>query len=138
MVKKILFICKHNIFRSRVGEEYLKKINPNVKVSGAGIIMGDTIPQVTLDSAKEYGLDISYNPRPLSIELLREQDIIIVVASDVPEELFNNPLYEATNKVRFWNIDDVKNLFTPSDENNKEIIEKIIKKVDELNKELIG
>ena len=73
---------------------------------------------------------------PVSIKLLREQDIVIVVASDVPRELFDNPLYEATNKVRFWNIDDVKNLFTPSDENNKEIIEKIIKKVDELNKEL--
>lgn len=39
---KILFICKYNAFRSRIAEEYFKKINKNSKIQviSRGFIMG--------------------------------------------------------------------------------------------------
>ena len=38
----ILFVCKHNVFRSRVAEAYFKAINQNknLKASSAGPIKG--------------------------------------------------------------------------------------------------
>ena len=132
---KILFICKHNIFRSRVAEEYLKKIS-NHEVSSAGLIEGDGTPKNQKGAALEFGLNISFRPRTLSIDLLRKQDLVIVIASDIPKKIFENPLYNLNKKILFWKIDDVNNLFNPSKENSRQIIIKIIKKVDRLNKKL--
>jgi len=48
MVKKIniLFICKHNLFRSQVAENFFNKLNKNKKYKSdsAGIIKWDKNP----------------------------------------------------------------------------------------------
>lgn len=136
--KKVLFICKHNIFRSRVAEEYLKKIS-TYDVSSAGLIKGDKTLQSQIDIAKElYDINISYNAKSLSIAQLKEQDIVIVVAADVPKGVFNNPVYELDGKVEFWGIEDCDDLFTPTKDNIKAIITTVVTKVEELNKRLGG
>ena len=134
--KNILFICKHNIFRSRVAEEYLKKINKNVNVSSAGLIKGISLSESQRRAALKFGLNISYKPKNLGEKMLTEQDLVIVVANDIPKVIFENPLYKLKGKIIIWKIKDVSNLFSPSEKNSKEIIERIIKKVDELNKKL--
>ena len=133
--KKILFVCKHNVFRSRVAEEYMKQ-KSDYDVSSAGIIRGDSLPKAQKDAALKFGLDISFNSKTLSIDLLRKQDLVVVVASDIPKELFDSPLYNLKGKMIFWKIKDVQNLYTPSEKNSEDIIEAIIKKVDELIKQM--
>ena len=56
--KKILFICRHNMFRSRVAEEYMKKIS-DFNISSAGLIKCDfPSPINQFNAAKEFNLDI--------------------------------------------------------------------------------
>ena len=134
-IKKILFVCKHNVFRSRVAEEYMKQ-KSNYDISSAGIIMGDSLPKTQKDAALRFGFDISFNSKTLSIDLLREQDLVVVVANDIPKKLFDSPLYNLKGKLIFWKIKDVQNLFNPSEKNSIIIIEAIIKKVNKLNERL--
>ena len=133
--KKILFICKHNIFRSRVAEEYMKQ-NSNYDISSAGIIKGISLPESQRRAAVKFGLDISFNSKTLGISLLRQQDLVVVIANDVPKKIFENPLYNLKGKLVFWGIKDVKNLFNPDEKDSETIIKAIIKKADALIKQL--
>jgi len=129
---KILFICRHNCFRSRVAEEYMKKISHH-EIDSAGIIPAKDGPlDLQIKIAREYGLDITNKAKGLSPEFLNEQDIIINTADDVPSRLLNHPSYNKA-KVINWDVTDVVD---NTDTENKEIIENLIKKVEELNKEL--
>tara|TARA_B100000315_G_scaffold220350_1_gene222974 strand:+ start:1436 stop:1945 length:510 start_codon:yes stop_codon:yes gene_type:complete len=144
-MKNILFICKHNVFRSKVAEAYFKKINKNKQINadGAGLIKTDFLSETEKKLvkfqrkiAKQYGIIIKQSSKPLSIKLLKKQDIIIIVANDVPKEIFNNKFYLKPNlKLITWEIKDVE-----KGKNNKEIIKttipKIMKKVERLIKKL--
>jgi len=128
----ILFICKYNRFRSRVAEAYFKKINKDkkIKVKSAGLIKGNPLDKNQIELAKKFKLDIKGEPRGLSSKLLKEQDLVILVANDVPQEVFDK---KYTKKLIVWKIPD--NLKTEEATIN-EIIKPLIKKVDGLNKTL--
>tara|TARA_Y100000310_G_scaffold77162_1_gene73728 strand:+ start:12731 stop:13177 length:447 start_codon:yes stop_codon:yes gene_type:complete len=144
-MKNILFICKHNVFRSKVAEAYFKKINKNKKINadGAGLIKANflnktekKITNLQRKIAKEFGINIKEGSKSLNTTLLKKQDIIIIVANDVPKEIFNNKFYLKPNlKLIAWKIKDVK-----KGKDNKTIIEKtipkIMKKVERLVKKL--
>ena len=104
---KILFICKHNKFRSKVAEAYFKKINKNKKITviSAGIIRGD-LHYVGLDAevAKKLGIIFSGSPQSVTTEMLRNVDGVIIVADDVPKKLFNYDFLKG--KVSVWKIRD--------------------------------
>lgn len=133
---KILFVCKYNRFRSRVAEAYFKKVNKNKKIiaKSAGIIRGIyPLNFKQVEAAKEFGITINGKPESLSVELLKKVDLIIIVANDVPKEIFRVGGKYLQN-IKVWNIPDVKtgkNL-----EENIKIIRIIINKVDALIKEM--
>ncbi len=133
MVMKILFVCKNNRFRSRIATEYFNKINKNKKVkgSGAGVVVGAPLTNFQLKVAKDAEVNIRGKPRGLSSKLLMEQDIIVIVADNVPSLIFKDREYKA--KIIRWNIKDVY------DNDKKKIlktIEKIKNKVERLVKKL--
>lgn len=124
---KILFVCKHNVFRSRIAEEYAKK--RGINANSAGLIKTKLPPaKIQLNVAKEFGLNIKQNSKPISIELLREQDKVIVVANDIPMSIFKRPIYGLKGKTSVWKIKDVKPETMEKD--SKEIIQQIISKID--------
>lgn len=129
---KILFICKHNRFRSKVAEAYLKKLNKQVEVSSAGLIFGNPPSKKVIDAAKKEGINISGNPKPLSQKLLREQDIVVNVATNVPTHVLAG---YGNYKLISWNIRDIlsKNNFEKRLEKK---IRAIMKKVEKLNKKI--
>ncbi len=131
VTEKILFVCKYNRFRSRVAERYLKKINPKIEVKSAGVIKGRPLSQNQIRLTKSEGVDISGNPRWLSSGLLNWSSIIIIVADDVPLELFNDKKFE--NRKIVWSTFD-------TDSDNTEEVIKTIKsiksEVDKFNEEL--
>jgi len=131
----ILFICKFNKFRSRIAEAYFKSINKDkkIKIRSAGIFRGTKTNEEIVKIAEEFGIKISLKrkPRPITTKLLRWQDLIIVVANDIPEILFEN--VSSVKKIIFWKIRDTT-LF--NEEEIRKIIKEIMKKCDELNEEL--
>ena len=138
-MKNILFVCKHNRFRSRIAEEYFKKIksNKNINVDSAGIIMSNSpLEKLQVNVSEDFGIKIRVKSKALSVNLIKKQDLIIIVADDVPKILFNSKAYIDFKKTKIiqWKISD-----DPGGTNyNKmrKIIKLIMKKVDKLNKEL--
>ncbi|MFA5838368.1 MAG: hypothetical protein WC849_00275 [Candidatus Paceibacterota bacterium] len=118
----LLFICKYNRFRSKIAEGYFKKINKNkkIKVKSAGLIKGTSLSPEKIKIAKELGVSMKGKPNGLSIELLIQQNIIVIVADDVPKKIFNN--FGLNRQIIQWNIKDVK-------KNNPKEITDIIKKI---------
>ena len=135
-MKNILFVCKHNMFRSMVAEDYFKKINKDAFVSSAGVIRGYLpLNKLVVEAGKELGINMNGKPQGLSIDFLRKQDLIIIVADDVPKNLFNNKKYlKSSLKVIRWDITDIGMSYNKQD--IKRIMEQIIKKVNELNEQL--
>lgn len=104
----ILFVCKYNRFRSRVAEAYFNKINKNknIKTFSRGIIRGDyPLNRTEVSTAKKFGIDISGRPKGLEIELLKKIDLVIVVADNVPKEVFYTTF---KGRIVVWRIRDLE------------------------------
>ena len=110
----ILFICKHNVFRSKVAESYFNKINKNknINIKSSGLVIGKGLSKkqkltvkLQRQAAKESGILIKYNPKPSTIGLFHKQDLIIITANNISLDLIKNSNY--VKKVIKWNIPDV-------------------------------
>jgi len=124
------------MFRSRVAEEYMKRIaRGKHNISSAGLFYSkiDLLDPIQKKVCAEFGIELPNKSRTMSIEFLGSQDVIVIVADDVPFEVIEN--WMTKGKVRSWNIPDVypRNM---SEEKVREVVNKIIRKVNELNEEL--
>ena len=138
MVKKILFVCKYNRFRSKFAEAYFNSVNKNknVEVGSAGII---EVNRGLLCNEKErnkyilreFGLSLSRKSRGMTVKLLEDYDEIIVVAKDVPKVVFDYPKW--SDKVVTWEIPDV---FGEDEGKINKTLNSIKRKVDVLVKRL--
>lgn len=134
--KKILFVCRHNRFRSKFAESYFNKINKNklIKVKSAGIFPGNKILNpIEVKISKEFGAEIKGKPQPITTDLLKWNDLIILITDDVPNPkgLFNYASFR--NKVIVWKIKDSNWI---SKTQMRGALKKIKKKIDQLNKEI--
>ncbi|MEK6873262.1 MAG: hypothetical protein AABW91_00275 [Nanoarchaeota archaeon] len=104
----ILFVCRHNRFRSKVAEAVFNKINKEsrYKAKSAGIIKGVPVAAIVKKIAKENGFSIKGNPTSLSEELMSWADIFVIVADDVPVSIFER-YKKYGKKVIVWKIKDV-------------------------------
>src|SRR3990167_720436 len=107
-MSKILFICRHNCFRSRVAEEYMKIVSaPDILISSAGLIPSDLGPtQFQREVVREYGFDI-------------------------PNSLLIHPSYNRAELIS-WDISDVESgIYDKKD--TKRIINSLIENCNILN-----
>lgn len=130
---KILFICRHNVFRSRVAEEYMKKISKHEISSGGLIAYNGNLHPIQEEVCKEFELILPNQSKALSVEKLKDQDLVIIVADDVPKGIVD--WYVPKDKLRRWEISDIHS-HSMNKEGAKKIVEEIIRKVGELNEEL--
>ena len=122
----ILFVCKYNRFRSKIAGAYFKKINKNrrIKVASAGIFRGDPVNKEIISIGKKLGLKIKGVPKAISVKLLKWQNMVVIVADNVPKKLFSFNKKRGKELI-VWKIkDEIRS------------IPLIIKKVSELNKDL--
>jgi protein-tyrosine-phosphatase len=128
----ILFVCKYNRFRSKLADAFFKKINKNknIKSKSAGLFKGSPIDEDEKATAKENGIRIRGKPIGISTKLLKWQDIIVIMADNVPKENFQeNEKYG--KKVIVFKIKD-----SDSKEDNSRVVKEIKKAVEELNEML--
>jgi protein-tyrosine-phosphatase len=119
----ILFVCKYNRFRSRIAESYFNKINKNkqIKATSRGVIRGDyPLNKTEVCAAKKFGIDIYGKPQTMNIELLKKIDLIVIVADNVPKELFYTTFKK---RVLLWRIRDIEH------NDGKDLIERKVKKI---------
>jgi protein-tyrosine-phosphatase len=128
---KVLFICKHNRFRSKVSEALFKHFNKNrknkVRSAGAHLDMSNlhVAPAVEL-ALKQKGIRIkNKHSRALTRSMIKWADKIIVVADDVSPRQFPK------EKTIVWKISDTSQSNLPG---IKKRINKIEKKIKNLLK----
>jgi protein-tyrosine-phosphatase len=123
-MKRILFICKYNRFRSKTAEAIFNKLNKDKSIiaKSAGLVKGASISKVNLEVASELGLKIREKPLGLTTELLKWQDTLIIVADDIPKSLFKENK-DYGKKLIWWSIPDSKT-------DTKEEIRKITKQIE--------
>ena len=129
----LLFICKYNRFRSKIAEAYFKKLNKNknIKVKSAGLIQGSPINPKTIQIVRKRGISIKGQPHGISSKLLVWQNIMVIVADNVPERIFNNKRFG--KPIIAWKIKDT---FRENKTEENAVITKIMLKVEKLVKEL--
>ena len=137
-ITKILFVCKHNRFRSRVAEAYFNKIKPrkNIVTRGGGLIVGTyPLDKTELIATRKLGLDIDGKPQALTMEKIIWADLTIIVADDIPSFLFDHYRANYKKKIIIWKIKDIK----PSQgvKDAEVIIKQIMSKVDRFVKSLV-
>ena len=133
-MNKILFVCKHNVFRSRVAEAFFNKFNKNKNyiASSAGLLPGRyPLDELQVKVANKFGIDINGIPQAITIHLLEQTNLMIIVADNVPSEIFKNEKYGREEIV--WKIKDDN---CSGAEETYEIIKKIENKVKKFVKGL--
>ena len=137
----ILFVCKHNVFRSKVAEDFFNRLNKNkkYKAESAGIIKWDKKDLVGDDKAyqaekkivRKFGIKIRGSSRGLSSSLLKKINILVIVADDVSPSIFKDKSFNG--KVILRKTPDVK----PRDTNKEKIALDSIKYIEKKVKDLV-
>jgi len=109
MKKKILFVCKFNNTRSQISAFLFNKLNKNKKwiADSAGVIGGRASPETLKNLSilkKNHKMKFT-KKKTLTQNLLFSSDMIIVVAEDVPIELFSSQIKHGIKVVK-WNVKD--------------------------------
>ncbi len=107
MVNSITFICAFNRTRSQVAEFLFNKYNKNRewKAVSAGVFGGKQTKDKDLAVVlKKYGAKIG-KPKTLDRHLLPKQKMIVLVADNVPKELFGG-YANFDVKVLQWKVKD--------------------------------
>jgi len=100
----ILLVCKYNRFRSKIAEAFFKKYTDH-NVKSAGIIKGPPIDDEIYQCAEKFGLKLEKTVKALDWNTLKWQDMIIIVANNVPKKLFEDVCL--AKKVSVWKIPDI-------------------------------
>ena len=104
---KILFICKHNKFRSKVGEAIFNKLNKNKKITveSAGIIGSQhQTPKSVINILKEKGYKIKRKDAKRVDSITINNYDMIVIAADNVDPLFFKDSFKG--KIIWWKITD--------------------------------
>ena len=97
----LLFVCKHNRFRSKVAEVLFKKYLPRAHVKSAGIKLDLLYVAPLVKKVRgENGVEADNTPRAITPELIDWTDKIIIVADNVDAGIF------PAAKVERWGVSD--------------------------------
>ena len=122
---KILFICKHNRFRSKVAEALFKKYDKKKnEAKSAGMTLDLSRPYICENvqkTLKKKGIKkVDEQACKLKDYDLKWADKIIVVSDNIPRHAFPK---EIIKKIEFWDVED-------ADECEKEKINEIVDNIE--------
>jgi len=128
---KILFICKHNRFRSKVAEAIFRKLSNDGKniIDSAGIILDNLRPHIAENVKRimeEKGYRLIEGSKILTKKEINNFDLIIIVANNINKSSFDF----FNGKIIKWEIPD-------ADEKEKSRIKEIINEIGNRVKNLL-
>ena len=98
----VLFVCVHNAGRSQMAAGYLRALaGDTIEVLSAGSAPKDSINPVAVEAMAEEGIDIAdHTPKVLTVEAVRESDVVITMGCGDACPIFPGKRYED------WQLDD--------------------------------
>ena len=125
----VLFVCVHNAGRSQMAAGYLRALaGDSIEVLSAGSAPKDSINPVAVDAMAEEGIDIANNtPKVLTVEAVRESDVVITMGCGDACPIFPGKRYEDWELVdpKGKSIDEVR----PIRDDIKARIEKLLAEI---------
>lgn len=108
MVKRLLFICVGNAFRSQVAEGFARaQVGRRALVRSGGLKPAEALDPIAVQLMAEVGIDISrHEPKVVDATYARRADRIIVMGCDPTEAC---PA-EVLDRVEEWEVPDPKGL----------------------------
>lgn len=131
----VLFVCRFNRTRSRIAASYFNKLegNKNFIAKSAGLFKGNPVSLEDIKLAKKFGIDIRGKPQAISTKLLHWQNLVVIVADDVPTNIFDKYTKYYGMKLIVWKIKDTEFQSKKSD-----LVKEIIKRVTSLHRDLVS
>ena len=118
--KKVLFVCTYHGARSRIAEEFVKRIAPGRIEAYSSCFAPFKIGPLPIDVMREVGIDLpSESPKPVFYIHKKEGDIfdyVICLCQEISTEqcpLFKKSiamLYSKKAETMSWSIQDFKSL----------------------------
>lgn len=104
MVKRMLFVCVGNSFRSQIAEGFARHLAPpNVLVRSGGLKPAMEVSPLAIQLMAEKGIDISrHQPKEVDLAFARRADRIIVMGCD-PKKACPAEVLDRTED---WDIPD--------------------------------
>jgi protein-tyrosine-phosphatase len=129
-MKKVLFVCSGNAFRSPVAEALLKMIRSDVKTESAGTNTVIPVSEAANHYLSKIGASkyLKKNTTSVFEKNLVEYDLVVVM-ENMHKKVILKYCPECKNKIVVWNIDDP--YFLPYG-NTERIFNLIKKKVEKL------
>ncbi|WP_292836414.1 arsenate reductase ArsC [Microbacterium sp.] len=92
----VLFVCVHNAGRSQMAAGFLRDIaGDEIEVLSAGSEPKDQINPIAVDAMAEEGIDIAgQQPKVLTVEAVRESDVVITMGCGDACPIFPGKRYE--------------------------------------------
>jgi len=103
-MKRVLFVCMGNIFRSQIAEAYYNFCTGCDYATSAGLHPGSHIHDTVKEAMLEVGIELSGNSKPLSKSSMDGADYIIAMDRRIPPEI--PPQY--AEKIILWDTPDTK------------------------------
>ena len=136
--KNILFVCKFNNTRSQIAAFLFNKLNKNKKwkADSVGVIGGRANSEVlrAISVLKKNHKMKFTRKKTLTQKLLFNSDLIIVIADDVPLEIFNSQKKQGI-KVIQWHVKDG---WKYKDKTRIERLERVYSDIEKRIKKLVG
>ncbi len=119
MVKKVIFVCSANYYRSRYAEHYFNWLASREqlgwKADSRGLMVGNwgnigNISQHTLDALQWRGIplvDETREPKPLTIADLAQADLVVAVKEAEHRALMAEQFPFWTDLIEYWQVDDL-------------------------------
>lgn len=104
MVKRILFVCVGNSFRSQIAEGFARHLAPQrVLVKSGGLKPASRVDPLAVQLMAEKGIDISrHEPKDIDLAFARNAPRVVVMGCD-PEEACPA---EILDRVESWDLPD--------------------------------
>ncbi|MEW6222984.1 MAG: arsenate reductase ArsC [Candidatus Hadarchaeota archaeon] len=85
-MKRVLFVCVENSFRSQIAEAFFNSMAKNARASSAGTRHAEKVSSTAIQLMKEVGIDMSgAKPKMLTPEMVEEADRVISMGCEVGE-----------------------------------------------------
>ena len=98
----VLFVCVHNAGRSQMAAAYLRALGQGrIEVRSAGSAPADAVNPAAVAAMAEDGIDMSAElPKVLTVEAVRESDVVITMGCGDAWPIFPGKRYED------WKLED--------------------------------
>jgi len=129
----VLFVCVRNGGKSQMAAGIMRHaVGEAVDIDSAGTRPGDTVNPVSVQSLKEWGIDISGGvPKPVTPELVRAATVIVILGRDARVAPVRGPRFET------WDTDEPSGRGIDGIERMRLIRDDIAARVDILTTQLL-